>query len=130
MLNGVEYRVPFLDEDFIKNGLQIPYNKRMNKTVLKNIHSNYFPREDFNFPKSGFGIPLDKYLTNSVKEEMYQFLIDRNGVVLDLINKDYIDYLFSIFNNGDNTIVSRVGIYQRIFILYSLQRWYFEYNNL
>ena len=30
MLNGVEYRVPFLDEDFIKNGLQIPYEKRKN----------------------------------------------------------------------------------------------------
>ena len=38
MLNGVEYRVPFLDEDLIKNGLQIPYDKRKNKVLLKKLH--------------------------------------------------------------------------------------------
>ena len=124
MLNGVEYRVPFLDEDFINNGLQIPYEKRKNKIILKNLHSKYFPGKEFNFPKSGFGIPLDRYLNKEVKEEMYHLLMDRNGVVLDLINKDYIDYLFDILNSADNRIISRVAVYQRIITLYSLQRWF------
>lgn len=129
MLNGVEYRVPFLDEDFIHNGLQIPYEKRKNKIFLKELHAKYFPGKEFNFPKSGFGIPLDRYLNKEVKEEMYQLLMDRNGVVLDLINKDYIDYLFDILNNGDNKWISRVGVYQRIITFYSLQRWFLENNN-
>ena len=129
MLNGVEYRVPFLDEDFINNGLQIPYEKRKNKIILKNLHSKYFPGKEFNFPKSGFGIPLDRYLNKEVKEEMYHLLMDRNGVVLDLINKDYIDYLFDILNSADNRIISRVAVYQRIITLYSLQRWFLENNN-
>jgi asparagine synthase (glutamine-hydrolysing) len=129
MLNGVEYRVPFLDEDFINNGLQIPYEKRKNKVILKKMHSKYFPGKEFDFPKSGFGIPLDKYLTKDVKEEIYQLLMNRNGVVLDLINSDYIDYLFEILKNGDNKMTSRVGVYQRIITFYSLQRWFLENND-
>jgi asparagine synthase (glutamine-hydrolysing) len=129
MLNGVEYRVPFLDEDLIKNGLQIPYDKRKNKVLLKKLHSKYFPGKEFDFPKSGFGIPLDKYLSKDVQEEIYAVLMNKNGVILDLINKDYVDYLFYILNNRDNKMISRVGVYQRIITFYSLQRWFFENND-
>ena len=124
MLNGVEYRVPFLDEDFIKHSLSIPFNSRKNKAQLKSIHSKFFSGNEFKSKKSGFGIPLDKYFSVETKNEIYELLMNRNGVVLDLIQKKYIDYLFQVLGDGDNYMTSRASVYQRIVILYSLQNWF------
>jgi asparagine synthase (glutamine-hydrolysing) len=128
MLNGVEYRVPLLDEDFINNGLTIPYENRNHKAILKELHAKYFPGKEFSFPKSGFGIPLDTYLTKEVRSEMYRVILDKNGILLDLIEKKYIDYLFDIIGHSDDKMTSRVGVYQRIILFYALQRWYLKNN--
>ena len=57
------------------------------KALLKSIHSQFYSGNQFRFKKSGFGIPLDKYINTETKNEIYELLMNRNGVVLDLIEK-------------------------------------------
>ncbi len=131
MIHGLEYRVPMLDEDLVSFSFSIPYNQKssskMGKLVLRNIHEQIFPKKTSNAPKSGFGIPLDKWLTKSDFQFMEGYILDPTGIVINYIEKSYIKFLFeSLWNTKNANTISRVSIYQRIIIFYSLQLWYFN----
>ena len=131
MINGLEYRVPMLDEDLVSFSFTIPYDQKSNskvgKLILRNIHEQIFPKETSNAPKSGFGIPLDKWLTKSDYSYMESYILDPNGIVTNYIGKSYIHFLFESLGNKKNAdAISRVSAYQRIIMFYSLQLWYFN----
>ncbi|PHR49951.1 MAG: asparagine synthase (glutamine-hydrolyzing) [Fluviicola sp.] len=71
MLNGVEARVPLLDHHLIECSLNmdesLKVNKGESKLLLKEILYEYVPKEYFDRPKWGFGIPLQKWLSNELK---------------------------------------------------------------
>jgi len=131
MIHGLEYRVPMLDEDLVSFSFSIPYNQKSNsktgKLIFRDLHKEIFPRETSNAPKSGFGIPLDKWLTKSDYQYMESYILDPNGIVTNYIEKSYIHFLFESLGNKKNAgAISRVSIYQRIIMFYSLQLWYFN----
>ena len=47
-------------------------------------------------------------------------------MVLYLMDKKYIDYLYEIIGYGDDKMASRLSVYQRVLLFYALQRWYFK----
>jgi asparagine synthase (glutamine-hydrolysing) len=131
MMNGLEYRVPMLDEDLVSFSFSIPYNQKSNskvgKLIFRNIHQQIFPKETSNAPKTGFGIPLDKWLTKSDYSYMENYVLDPKGIVTNYIEKSYVHFLFESLGNRKNAdAISRVSVYQRIIMLYSLQLWYFN----
>ena len=127
MINSVEYRVPFLDEDLVQYSLSIPYNEKSNifnsKIILRDIHKNLYNDYANNLPKSGFSIPLDKWLHKSDYSKMKEVILNNKSIVTNYIRKEYIEDLFK--NLGENSQrYSRASIYQRIIIFYNLQNWY------
>ena len=76
MAAGVEVRVPFLDLDLVNFSAQIPmqYKQRgaEGKWVLKKAMEAYLPSEVIYRPKSGFGVPLRRW----IKEELRDFIGD------------------------------------------------------
>ncbi len=129
MLNGVEYRVPILDEDLVGFALSIPFEQksslRESKKILRTIHEKQYPAETSRASKKGFTIPLDTSLNkeefNIIKEKIQK----KGNIVSSYIKKSYVEFLFKALesNAKSNGEISRAGIYQRILMLYSLSLW-------
>lgn len=72
MAEGVEVRVPFLDLDLVNFSTTIPpkYKLKGNETkyILKKVAEKYLPKEIIYRPKSGFGAPIRKWITEDLDE--------------------------------------------------------------
>lgn len=129
MLNGVEYRVPMLDEDLVKFALSIPFEQKSSlketKKILRTIHKKIYPPETSNAPKRGFTIPLDSSLSKDEFASIKENLLKNGSIVHNYIKKSYIEFLFKGLDNRESVQanISRAGIYQRILMLYSLSLW-------
>lgn len=70
MANGVEIRVPFLDDDFIKLALSISptikYQQARIKPLLVDAYKFELPEPIWNRPKMGFSFPFSDWLRNSI----------------------------------------------------------------
>lgn len=129
MLNGVEYRVPILDEDLVSFALTIPFEQKSSlketKKILRTIHKKKYPSETSKAPKKGFTIPLDTSLSKDEFKHIEESLLKNGNIVHKYIRKDYVEYLFKGLDdrNSVQAEISRAGIYQRILMLYSLSLW-------
>lgn len=128
MFNGLEYRVPLLDEDFVEFSLSIPYSQKVDfytqKKILRGIHRKIFPPDTSLKKKSGFGIPLDSWLSVNDYREMQSQVLSSGSIIKDLISERYIKYLFQVVQGSvPRTSVSRAASYQRILMFYNLYRW-------
>lgn len=130
MLNGVEYRVPLLDEDLTDYALKIPFNQKsslkVTKKILRAIHGKIYPHKTSRAPKKGFTIPLDSALSREEFNVMKNELLRKNNFVSHYVKNQYTEFLFRVLQDRTEAEaeISRAGIYQRILLLYSLSRWY------
>ncbi len=76
MANGVEVRVPFLDNELVSFALSLPSEMKVKngrkKYILKRALEGIVPNEVLYGPKKGFGVPYQNWL----KEPLRQFMID------------------------------------------------------
>lgn len=131
MINSIEFRVPMLDEDLTAFSLAIPYSYkssiRQTKKILRLLHSELYPSYLSRLPKKGFTIPLDHWLGKENLDLIQDYLIHKSKRYTQYLSEDYILLLFDQLKNNDNSI-SRASIYQRILIVYSLERWLIKIN--
>lgn len=113
MYNSIEGREPFLDHRLVKIACQMPvelkWRNNESKWILKQILSEYVPREMFTRPKMGFSIPIfnwfsqhmdvlfDYYLT---KEKLDKTNIFNTATVLN----EYKKYKWNKQNNKEYNI--------------------------
>lgn len=71
MAESVEVRVPFLDNDLITFAQSLPDSLRIRGTqakwVLKKAMEHDLPRDVIYRPKTGFGVPLRRWMTHDLK---------------------------------------------------------------
>lgn len=133
MKNGIELRVPFLDEDLVQLAFRMSFNEkssyRKGKLPLRKIHEKYYEGLGANQGKKGFSIPLDVYFKEEEKQRILKVILDKNAVSRNYIHSDYIEFLGEQFMSFSKPqMISRGSIYQRVFLLYSLERWYADYT--
>jgi asparagine synthase (glutamine-hydrolysing) len=72
MKEGLEVRVPMLDEDLVAFGLCLPHRLKVNgrtcKRVLRAVAQRRLPTAVAKKPKWGFGVPLETWLDPDFKE--------------------------------------------------------------
>lgn len=72
MAVGLEARVPLLDHRVIEYAWSLPlgakYNAGQMKWPLREVLARHVPRELFERPKMGFGIPIEHWLSGPLKE--------------------------------------------------------------
>ena len=66
MDNSLEVRSPFLDHKLVERAFKVPSLQKMRgnnqKIILKDILGKYIPKNLYDRPKMGFGIPIENWL--------------------------------------------------------------------
>ena len=90
MAFSVEVRSPFLDYRIIEFARTLPisyrYYKGKKKRILRDVLKKYIPEEVFDQPKSGFSVPLDKWIREDLRKEVLDVLSDENLKMVHNLN--------------------------------------------
>ena len=84
MSNGLEVRVPFLDQELVAQVLSTPGSVRhsRSKSLLREVTGSFMPEVTVPLQKRGFELPLGKLLYDRLADiTSYRYLIDEQVVV-------------------------------------------------
>ena len=106
MAVSLETRVPMLDKDVVEFAWSIPMEyKRQGenrKIVLKDVLYRYVPKEMMDRPKSGFSIPIMKWLKEPELRAWAEALIDRKTLEQQgILNPDVVWKIWDDFIQND-----------------------------
>ena len=122
MSQSLEGRDPFLDNNIIEWVAQLPddfkYNKGIKKYILKEIVHQYIPKKLLNRPKMGFAIPIESWLSTSLKPQVLFYLNSDRIKSQNLFNEEYISSLTKLFFEGKKELATK------IWYLLMFQMWY------
>jgi asparagine synthase (glutamine-hydrolysing) len=78
MVHGIEVRVPFLDPDLVGFATRLPtawkQRGRQGKAIFKRAMEPLLPRDVIYRPKTGFGVPLRRWLRHELREPVRDLL--------------------------------------------------------
>jgi asparagine synthase (glutamine-hydrolysing) len=130
MRAGIEVRVPMLDEALVELALSLPHRMktdgRTGKLVLRDIAAKWLPREVAGHPKHGFTIPLDVMVRRQFHEALGDLLGTTGSRTAAFLQRHLVRGWLSQFRaatSGTGGIISREGLYLRVFILLALELW-------
>ncbi|MCB9639530.1 MAG: asparagine synthase (glutamine-hydrolyzing) [Myxococcales bacterium] len=126
MATGVEVRVPFLDPDLIRFATSLPVDLKQTATqgkyILKRAMEPYLPHDVIYRPKTGFGVPMRRWLKVELRDVVEDVLSPHNlkqrglfepTAVHNLLEQDrkgYVDGSYLIF------ALVTLELWMRIFI--------------
>ena len=121
MSASLEGRNPFLDHNIIETIAQYPdtykYTGRTKKRILKDIVYKYVPIELLNKPKTGFSVPLNRWLNEGLSQYVDYYLSDAQIDKYGVLNKKIVQKILSDFRKKNSTLASD------IWKLLQLQMW-------
>jgi asparagine synthase (glutamine-hydrolysing) len=92
---GLEARVPMLDHRLVEFAWEIPLSMKFRdgsgKHILKRLLERYVPRQLFERPKMGFGIPVDSWLRGPLKDWAASYLAQTDHPTHEFFNRAEID---------------------------------------
>ena len=122
MANSLEARSPFLDHKLMEFAAALPPHLKLNgiqsKYILKKAFSSVLPRSVLYRKKMGFGVPIDRWLRNELKELTYQILLEKRTVERGLFKEQAVRMLI------DEHMLKRADNSYRIWALLFLELWY------
>ena len=125
MAASLEGREPFLDQNVIEWAARLPsdykYHNGSKKYLLKQIVHKYVPQQMMDRPKMGFGIPIDKWLNNELRDIVYENLSYARISEHGLFNYATVDDILGQFYNG------RTEKHLQVWYLLMFQMWYKTY---
>ena len=124
MLNSIETRTPFLDDEMISFINSVP-NKYMgkitnSKKLLKNIARGVIPDEIINRKKKGFVLPKENWLKSDLKKKLNYFASSEFIKKQDIFSENEIKKLVSEFNISKNN----TSLVEKIWTFFIFQFWY------
>ncbi len=124
---SLEGREPFLDQNIIEFAAQLPsdykYRNGEKKYLLKEIVYKYLPKEMMDRPKMGFGIPIENWMANELKDMVNDYLSEVKIKEHGLFNYETVKKLRNDFFSG------HYQIHAKIWYLLMFQMWYDKWMN-
>jgi len=121
MAHSLEVRVPFLDKNIIEFAMKIKpalgIDHKVPKIVLKKSLSKKVGPQNINMNKIGFGVQMDNWLRNDLKEEVYDHLFASDALMRDAFDNTKLKAYINDFMKGNNDISWGVWIF------FALQKW-------
>lgn len=127
--HGLEVRVPFLGEHVLRFSSRLPtqflYNRRIKKPLLRKLGSQRLPQKVATKRKTGFEIPLDTWLGPLGRRIVADKLTSPHSLLSGVVKPSYTKQLVDSFvsQDWDRSQASRFNLYQRVYMLWSLNRW-------
>jgi asparagine synthase (glutamine-hydrolysing) len=113
MAVGVEARVPFLDIELVNFSFTVPPELKMKgnetKYLLKKVAERYLPMDVIYRPKTGFGAPVRKWITEDLDEMIHYRLSPERIKNRGIFNSEKIWELIN--NNKDGKIDASYSIW-------------------
>lgn len=104
MANGVEVRVPFLDNNLVEYAMSLPSNLKIRrgekKFILRKALRSIVPDDVLDAPKTGFGVPFSNWLKGPLKDFMQQNLNDAYIQQLNLFDNYSLNRLINLHLSG------------------------------
>ncbi|MFN8287671.1 MAG: asparagine synthase (glutamine-hydrolyzing) [Chitinophagales bacterium] len=119
---SLEGREPFLDQRIIEFVARLPldykYRNGTGKYMLKEIVHKHVPKEIMERPKMGFGVPLESWLKNELKNTLIQVINEESLRKQGIFNVERVIKMRDRYLNGDKIE------FQRLSYLFLFQLWY------
>lgn len=94
MAHSLEARSPFLDHELMEFAARMPAHLKLHngktKIILKNSFKNILPGDIIERKKMGFGVPLDHWFRNELKEMAYDTLLSKRCAERGYFNENFI----------------------------------------
>ena len=122
MAHSLEARSPFLDHKVMEFAASLPPNLKLRgmetKFLLKHTLSDIVPKEILQRKKMGFGVPLDVWFRNDLKEMAYDVLLDQKSIERGYFRKEYVSKML------DEHVSKQYDHSYRIWALLFLELWH------
>lgn len=132
MKYSLEARCPVLDRDVMEYSFRLPHSfkdhKGCQKYILKDIAYDYIPKELLERPKSGFSVPMDKWLRGPLREKLTDYasasFLRRQG----LFDPEKTQRLAEVWLlQGDGGSYTGSNYSRILWAFFILEQWYEEY---
>lgn len=128
MAVALEGRSPFLDHEMLELSAQIPFHLKIKglnnkKYILKEALRGVLPDEILLRPKMGFGVPIDIWFRNELKDYAHEKLLHGHLVKDRLFRPEYIKFIL------DRHCSTNINFAPHIWALLTLELWFEEYFN-
>ena len=121
MLNSLETRAPLISSSIIEFAYNLPVeyklDNRNKKKILKEAFHDVFPKGYDKLPKSGFGIPLDRWFRDEMRDDLEKTLNNDRIKKQGIFNADYIETILSEHMSG------KVNRKFELWALYVFEKW-------
>jgi len=132
MKYSLECRCPILDKEVMEYSYYIPQeykdDKGNQKKILKCIAYDYIPKELLERPKQGFGVPIERWLRNSLKNQLEAYI---DGDFLRRQNIFHVEntqqFVTHYLKNGDGGKHSGANYSILVWPFFIFQQWYEHY---
>ncbi len=126
MKESLEIRVPMLDEDLFDFGFTLPHRLKVKdqvcKLVLREVADRQLPSAVARKPKSGFGIPVDTWVTKDFKLNLRESLLGSSSRLPEFFDpRAYTPIVDAFCDDRSCFGISRQGLYNRAIMLLSVQ---------
>ena len=127
MKYSLETRVPILDYRIVEFAFNLSQNLKIKngeqKYLLKQVLYDYVPKEFFERPKWGFGIPITQWLKGPLSYLIDDVLSEENINKHNVVNWEFVQQIIHKFRNGYD------HYYNRIWALIQLHIWLNKNSN-
>ncbi|MBW2651733.1 MAG: asparagine synthase (glutamine-hydrolyzing) [Deltaproteobacteria bacterium] len=122
MANSLEARSPFLDHKVMEFAASLPADLKLRgietKYLLKHTLSDIVPKEILHRKKMGFGVPIDVWFRNDLKEMAYDLLLGKRCVERGYFKKESVQRLL------DEHVSEQYDHSYRIWALLFMELWH------
>ncbi len=105
MAHGLETRSPFLDTEVIEYAAALPDNYKLTpwrtKILLKEAFRDLLPPRIFQRGKWGFGVPLDAWFRNDLREVVSEMLLSKKARIADYLDTDKVKGYYEQHLSGE-----------------------------
>jgi asparagine synthase (glutamine-hydrolysing) len=132
--HGLEVRVPFLGNEVLELSSKLPkrlkYRGTSGKLLLRRLVKKYVSDQTGSRKKSGFGIPLNSYLSPNARRTICELISEPGARVRPLVDAACCEEISAAFLTGrwDKSKYSRYTVYQNVYMLWSLETWLRKWN--
>ncbi|HDS09541.1 MAG TPA: asparagine synthase (glutamine-hydrolyzing) [Firmicutes bacterium] len=99
MMNSLECRSPFLDHKIVEFAASLPAEFKIKgnckKRILKHTFREYLPPEIINRGKMGFGVPINRWFRNELKDFVRDHLLSKSFYSRGYFNFEYVNRMIN-----------------------------------